>query len=355
VYHVNQPVIVIGLYGISAVMVSFAVVARRFSVLLILCADAPSCIILIIHPLMYCTIISKYKGVTYPAQLVNLPCPIEVHKTLDHASYYKAADVAQMLIVYEDELSFDEAQEKPIEGFPSYYHSGLTPPMKRVVERRFERVFTSRGRKAIPPPRAAVQDVEEQLLELMERLQKDDKGTSASNKRTNKLPVLTTATKELVEVEEEVVDYEPWMDDGGKQPHGIEFEAEESIAKHHPDIWLPAETIRAIKDEIRAAQEAERQKEEAAAAAAAAAEAQKKEKAAKKKSKKKAAARAVEEAVTETPKQKKGIPSRKNATPVDELTQAAMGALSGDPLNDIDILGGDDFFDDFDLNEMENL
>ena len=94
---------------------------------------------------------------------------------MDHASYYKAADVAQMLIVYEDSLSFDEGQEKPIEGFPSYYHSGLTPPMKRVVERRFERCFTSRDRKAVPPPRAAVQDVEDQLLELMEKLQKDER------------------------------------------------------------------------------------------------------------------------------------------------------------------------------------
>lgn len=291
---------------------------------------------------------------TYPAQLVNLPCPVEVHKTLDHASYYKSADVAQMLIVYEDELSFDEAQEKAIEGFPSYYHSGLTPPMKRVVERRFERVFSSRDRKAIPPPRAAVQDVEEQLLELMERLQKADKGThSSSNKRTNKLPVLTTATKELVEEEQEVVDYEPWMDDGGKQPHGIEFEAEESIAKLHPDIWLSAETINAIKAEIRAAEEAERQKEEARAAAAAAAEAQKKEKS-KKKSKKKATAAAAKDVVPDVPKQKKGIPSRKNATPVDELTQAAMGALSGG-FDDLDILGGDDLFDDFDLDEMENL
>ena len=156
-------------------------------------------------------------GCTYPAQLVNLPCPVEVHKTLDHASYYKAADVAQMLIVYEDALSFDEAQqEKPIEGFPSYYHSGLTPPMKGVVSKRFNRCYAARDRKALPPPRAAVADVEERLLELMEKLQKDEKGSgsgASTSKRSNKLPVLTSATKDLVEIEEEVVDYEEWMDD----------------------------------------------------------------------------------------------------------------------------------------------
>lgn len=285
-------------------------------------------------------------GVTYPAQLVNLPCPVEVHKTLDHASYYKAADVAQMLIVYEDGLSFDEAQEKAIEGFPSYYHSGLTPPMKRVVEKRFERSYSSRDRKAMPPPRTAVQDEEERLLELMQKLQKDEKAQGASSKRTNKLPTLTSATKELVEVEDEVVDYEPWMDDSGKQPHGIEFDAEESIAKLHPEIWLSADMIQSIKDEIRAAEEAEREK----AAAKAAAAAPKKKKSSKKKSK------APEEAIAAEPKPKKGIASRKNETPVDELTQAAMGALSGEDLMN-DVLGTDDLFSDLDLDfsGMDNL
>eukprot|EP01083_Nonionella_stella_P214143 771776_1 len=36
-------------------------------------------------------------GATYPARLTNLPCPVELHKTHDHAMYYKCTDVAQML------------------------------------------------------------------------------------------------------------------------------------------------------------------------------------------------------------------------------------------------------------------
>lgn len=294
---------------------------------------------------------------TYPAQLVNLPCPVEVHKTLDHASYYKAADIAQMLIVYEDGLSLDEAQEKAVEGFPSYYHSGLTPPMRRVVERRFERCFTSRDRKAIPPPRAAVQDVEDQLLDLMEKLQKDEKGSgggsSSTSKRSNKLPTLTSATKDLVEIEEEIVDYEPWMDDNGKQVHGIEFDAEDTLAKVHPEIWLYPATINAIQEDIRKAQEEAAAK--AAAEAAAAAPPTK-----KKKSKKKKAAAAPPPLMmdddTPPPKStKKGIPSRKNATPVDELTQAAMLAVSGEDLVN-DALGDDLFADlDLDFSEMDNL
>jgi transcription initiation factor TFIID subunit 7 len=278
----------------------------------------------------------------YPAQLVNLPCPVEVHKTLDRASYFKAADVAQMLVVFEDKTALDQAQEKPSEGFPSYYHSGLTPPMKRVVERRLERRFTSRDRKAVPPSRTAVQDVEEQLLELMEKLQKDEKWTG---KRSSKLPVLTSATKDLEEVDEEVVDYEPWMDDGGNQPLGIEFDAEDHLsAKVHPEIWLPPDTIRAIKEETKAAEEAA-----LAAAAAAAAAAAEKPTTKKKKSKKKAAAAAAAAAAEadKGPQPKKGIASKKNKAVVDELTQAAM-TMTDDLM--ADVLGDDDFFAGFDMD-----
>lgn len=287
-------------------------------------------------------------GVTYPAQLVNLPCPVEIHKTLDHASYYKAADIAQMLIVYEDHLSFDEAQEKPVEGFPSYYHSGLTPPMKRVVERRFERTYTSRDRKAVPPPRAAVQDVEDQLLTLMEKLQKDEKSQGIASKRSNKLPVLTSATKDLVEIEEEVVEYEPWMDANGTQPHGIEFDAEDALAKVHPQVWLPAETIQSIQDEIRQAE----QEAAAAQAAKAAAEAAAVPLPTKTKKKKKKNKTPVIAEEATGPRPKKGIPSRKSATPVDDLTEAvsAMAAMEADDLMN-DVLGGsDDIFADLGLD-----
>jgi transcription initiation factor TFIID subunit 7 len=63
-------------------------------------------------------------GATYPARLVNLPCPVEIHKTHDHAMYYKSCDIAQMLIVYEDSMALDEADAYPkTDEYPSYYHS----------------------------------------------------------------------------------------------------------------------------------------------------------------------------------------------------------------------------------------
>jgi transcription initiation factor TFIID subunit 7 len=128
-------------------------------------------------------------GATYPARLVNLPCPIELHKTHDHAMYYKCVDVCQMLIVYEDDMALEEAEFVPAEGFPSYYHSGITPPLRKVVERR----FAAREHRAMAPPRAAIVDVEAELTDLMENLAKDEK-----NKRKNKVPTLSSATKVLV-------------------------------------------------------------------------------------------------------------------------------------------------------------
>ena len=170
---------------------------------------------------------------------MNLPCPVELHKTYDHASYFKSADVAQRLIVYENEDSFQEAlqEEKPISGFPSYHPSGLTPPMERVVERRFAPCLTNlRGRNgATAPPKAAVQEMEPFILQVMEQLHE----ASGRKRRSQKeIVTLTKAEHDLVEVEEEVVEFEPWMIGHGKQPEGIEFKEDAEIAKLHPEIWL---------------------------------------------------------------------------------------------------------------------
>lgn len=143
-------------------------------------------------------------GASYPARLVNLPCPVEVHKTHDHAYYYKSCDIAQLLVVYEDEMAMEEAENMPnykSEDYPSYYHSGLTPPMKRVVERRFEK----REHKAIPPPRTEVSEIEEELRIMIDRI-----SDSSKTKGKNKTPSLSAATSKVIEeVVEEIVDYQP--------------------------------------------------------------------------------------------------------------------------------------------------
>lgn len=171
-------------------------------------------------------------GATYPARLTNLPCPIEIHKTHDHAMYYKCVDVAQMLIVYEDMTALEEAESMAgyrVDGFPSYYHSGLTPPMTKVVSRRFKQ----REHVSVPPPFEEVQEVEQYLMELIQSI-----STKDPNKNKPGRGNASISTKVLEEIDDEIVDYEPWMDDYGRTPKGIEFSERDAICKAHPEIWL---------------------------------------------------------------------------------------------------------------------
>lgn len=79
----------------------------------------------------------------FRAKLVDLPCIIESHKTLDHGKHlFKVADINQMLVV-EDELqsgidpSKIEDRDFDIEDF--IYPHGITPPLRHVRKRRFRK------------------------------------------------------------------------------------------------------------------------------------------------------------------------------------------------------------------------
>jgi len=280
-------------------------------------------------------------GATYPARLVNLPCPVEVHKTHDHAMYYKSCDIAQMLIIYEDSMALDEADAYPkTDGYPSYYHSGITPPVKKVVERR----FAFREHQPRAPPRNEVSDVEKELHELMCKISKErNKG------RKPKIPSLATAqhqNKILLEVEEVVVDYEPWMDDYGRQGSGIEFNVTDQIASLHPEIWLSSEKIEELKEHQRTREEEELKKKQA--------EKERKQKKKKKKEQKQQEKAAKAVAAAAAPSKKKGIASKKNEMPIDEVTAAASLALGSAGMTVDQMLLEDD--DDLDLGfDMDNL
>jgi hypothetical protein len=173
---------------------------------------------------------------------------VEVHKTHDHANYHKSAEIGQMLIVYEDEYAMEEAEAERnyrVEGFPSYYHSGLTPPMRRVVQRRFLSRFEERDTRPCPPPPDDVSIVEEEILRLMSKpssVAKAGKPKGSRGGGGGETPSSSTTTKFKVieEVEEEIVDYEPWMGEGG----GV-FTIED--AKMHPEWWLTRAEIREIE------------------------------------------------------------------------------------------------------------
>ena len=100
---------------------------------------------------------------TWNAKLVDLPCIIESHKTLDGGKHlFKVADVNQMLLV-EDErppgvgFATVDAQGRPLSGHPDdrfdiedyIYPHGITPPLRHVRKRRFRKRANKRVRLSL--------------------------------------------------------------------------------------------------------------------------------------------------------------------------------------------------------------
>lgn len=314
-------------------------------------------------------------------------------KTHDHANYHKSADIGQMLIVYEDEYAMQEAENEKgykADGFPSYYHSGLTPPMSGVVKRRFLSRFEERETKPVPPPKAEVTEVENELQDLITRFSggKGGKGGKGKGKGKGKKKQSASSSgkdnKMAEEIEEEIVDYEPWMAEGKK------FTIDD--AKLHPEWWLSKAEMKEIdlvKREQAQIEDEKRRKEQEAAAKAEAQRraedekiyAEKAKKAEKKKEKKKkkdrekkrqqkeqdddaAAAAALAEAVGGGDGKKKGIASLKKRTenmqaaaavePMDDITAVAMAIDGGDAVDEDFLLEGGDMFD-FDNDDILDL
>ena len=190
-------------------------------------------------------------GMAYPARLVNLPCPVEIHRTSDHARYVKCVDVAQIVIVYEDDAHMEETEAGEgyrLEGYPSYYHSGISAPLKGVVARRFDR----REHRSVVPSRAEVAAAEGELKSLIDRIGKEAGGRG---KGKGKGGGSIAGSKPIEEVVDEVVEYEPWMDDNGRVPYGIEFDEKDTMATKHPEIFLDAKDLegdRAAAEEVAA-------------------------------------------------------------------------------------------------------
>mmetsp|Transcript_25770 Transcript_25770/g.43990 ORF Transcript_25770/g.43990 Transcript_25770/m.43990 type:complete len:382 (+) Transcript_25770:88-1233(+) len=302
-------------------------------------------------------------GATYPARLVNLPCPVEVHRTHDHANYHKSADVGQMLIVYEDKYAMEEAENEKgykVDGFPSYFHSGLTPPMRKVVQRRYLSRFEERDTKPQPPPKSDVSEVEKELQELITKF-----STGKGKQKRGGASSAASKAKEIQEVEEEIVDYEPWMGDGGT------FTVDDAIM--HPECWLTKKEVKEIDDMKKEMEEERRRKEEEDAAREqrkAEEERKKQEEKAEKKKKKKekkkkkqqeeeAGAAAIATEAKPKPTKKKGIASLKNQevkveeAEMDDVTRMAMGIINEGTEND-DFLLDDDMFD-FENDDIANL
>eukprot|EP01041_Mallomonas_annulata_P005629 gene5629-11361_t len=150
----------------------------------------------------------------FPALLVMLPCNIETYKTLDHSTYFKSGDIGQMLVVYHDAESRDEARRnlRKLDGI-SYFPSGITPPTTDIVKRKYEKLFHYG-----PYPNYQMTDV----------------GKNIINYKVN---------ESIEEIYEEVVPFEPWMADA-QNPGGItitltgiDWTNDSLLLQQHPEIF----------------------------------------------------------------------------------------------------------------------
>lgn len=184
-----------------------------------------------------------------------------------------------MLIVNPDSNVMSSVERKKNYGsqdFPSYYHSGLCQASERVVDRRFSMRIEKSERFY---SRTEVSRVEQELMDIMrDRLNVDTVGggsvaapvvrkkyykkklkkgenaemvaaAAAKAEEDLKKTAAEAATESgtvigddgtITEIVQDIVSYEPWMDDYGRIPSGSEFEEDRAIAKGHPEIWLEA-------------------------------------------------------------------------------------------------------------------
>ncbi|XP_052792960.1 transcription initiation factor TFIID subunit 7-like [Mya arenaria] len=89
----------------------------------------------------------RYGNDYIPAKMVDLPCIIECHKTVDMKTLYKTADISQILIpTTEDDIAGDEnegpgSKKKGDKDKKYLYNHGITPPLKNVRKRRFRKTL----------------------------------------------------------------------------------------------------------------------------------------------------------------------------------------------------------------------
>ncbi|XP_046339954.1 transcription initiation factor TFIID subunit 7-like [Haliotis rufescens] len=93
------------------------------------------------HDMRTCRV--RYGGDIFNAKLVDLPCVIESLKTVDKKTFYKTADICQMMIcTYDEETPQEEESPKKKDKDKKYaWNHGITPPLKNVKKRRFRKTL----------------------------------------------------------------------------------------------------------------------------------------------------------------------------------------------------------------------
>lgn len=91
----------------------------------------------------------QFDGWTFTSRLVDLPTVLESHKTIDSKTFYKTADIAQMLMCKEGEGWSDDEEGSPVKKKKDpnkvdkkyLYPHGIGPPLKNCRKRRFRKTL----------------------------------------------------------------------------------------------------------------------------------------------------------------------------------------------------------------------
>ncbi|XP_056010473.1 transcription initiation factor TFIID subunit 7-like isoform X2 [Ostrea edulis] len=86
----------------------------------------------------------RYGNQIFHGKMVDLPCIVETMKTVDMKTFYKTADVCQMLICKSDDDTSQDENESPKkkEKDKKYlWNHGITRPLKNVRKRRFRKTL----------------------------------------------------------------------------------------------------------------------------------------------------------------------------------------------------------------------
>lgn len=90
----------------------------------------------------------RFDGWSLPAKIVDLPSIIECHKTLDKKTFYKTADICQMMICKEEvdtelsEVDTDgKGKQQGKDNKKFLYPHGITAPLKNVRKKRFRKTL----------------------------------------------------------------------------------------------------------------------------------------------------------------------------------------------------------------------
>jgi len=88
-----------------------------------------------------------FRGEEYSGCFLELPCCIDVQKTLDKSNYFKSGEISQMLLIHdpneeiEPELQYDQETFK--------LDDGITPPTRNIRKRKFKKGDPEEKRRLI--------------------------------------------------------------------------------------------------------------------------------------------------------------------------------------------------------------